>query len=383
MHVHGFAAAAPQTPIGRARRLTIRARLTLTYAALVTAVGAALIAIVYLFMYVMSINFQLAVPATPDGVLEVDVPLTAMTNFLDTMLVTSIVTLAILALASAAVGWYVAGRMLAPLAALNAAATRAAAGDLSQQLALSGPRDELRDLADTFDRMLTALAESMDSHRRFAANASHELRTPLAATQTMIDVALADPRATAAELRTLAERIRDINRTNADTVTALLELAKSQSGLLTREEVDVTALVRDSLTVVAPEAAAVGVALPPPPSRPATVNGDRVLLRQAVINLLRNGIRHNRPGGAVQLGCEVDAAAVRILVRNDGPPVPAELLATLTEPFVRGSGRARTNDRGHGLGLALVAAVARAHAGELTLTANPGGGLTALLQVPR
>ncbi|WP_137722982.1 sensor histidine kinase [Prescottella subtropica] len=383
MHLRGFAAAVPQTPIGRARRLTIRARLTLTYAGLVTAVGAALIAIVYLFMYFMSVNFRLAVPATPEGVLEVDVPLTALTNFLDTMLVTSIVTLAVLALASAAVGWFVAGRMLAPLAALNAAATRAAAGDLSQQLALSGPRDELRDLADTFDRMLSSLAESLNSHRRFAANASHELRTPLAATQTMIDVALADPQATTADLRALAERIREVNRANAETVTALLELAQSQSGLLTREEVDVTALVHESLTVVVPEAAALKVALPRPASQPATVNGDRVLLRQALTNLLRNGIRHNVPDGAVQLECEVDAAAVRILVRNDGPPVPAELLATLTEPFVRGSGRARTHDGGHGLGLALVAAVAEAHAGQLTLTANPDGGLTALLQLPR
>lgn len=383
MRFRGFAAAASQTPIGRDRRLTIRARLTLTYAGLVTAVGAALIAIVYLSMYLVSVNFQLKMLATADGVLEVDVPVAVLTDFLDTMLVMSIATLAVLTLVSAAVGWFVAGRMLAPLAALNAAATRAAAGDLSQQLALSGPRDELRDLADTFDRMMSSLAESLNSHRRFAANASHELRTPLAATQTMIDVALADPRAAVADLRALAERIREVNRANAETVAALLELAQSQAGVLTREEVDVATLVRESLTAVAPEAAALGTELPPPSSHPATLNGDRVLLRQAVTNLLRNAIRHNVPDGAVQLECEVDAAAVRILVRNDGPVVPAELLATLTEPFVRGSGRARTNDRGHGLGLAIVAAVAKAHAGELTLTANPGGGVTALLQLPR
>ena len=159
-------------------------------------------------------------------------------EFLDALLIISLVVLGILGLVSGLVGWLLAGRILVPLKAMSAAASRAAAEDLKHPLALQGPRDEVQELADTFDRMLASLANSLDTHRRFAANASHELRTPLVTTQTMIDVALADPDATAKELRELAIRIRETNSANAETIDALLDLAHAQSGNLIREPIN-------------------------------------------------------------------------------------------------------------------------------------------------
>ena len=387
MAQHAIAPTAPSAdgrtaPDPRPRRLTIRARLTLTYAGLVTGSGAALIALVYLYMS----RLQLAVPEeqmSPDGGEgEVYLRVTLMSEFLDKMLAISLGALVLLALASSAVGWVVAGRMLAPLSTMNEAAKRAASGDLSQRLALKGPRDEIRDLADTYDHMLDSLETSLGTYRRFAANASHELRTPLATAQTMIDVTLADPDASAQQLRSLAQRLRETNRANVETVDALLDLAEAQSGDIYREDVDLSEVVGAALVQLAPEAAAREVALPGPPDDPVVVEGDPVLLRQAVSNLLRNAVRHNVPGGAVEISLVRAGERARLRLSNGGPVVPAERLESLREPFVRGSGRGRTRGAGHGLGLAIVSAVAEAHDGALELSANPSGGLTAVLDLP-
>ena len=387
MAQHAIAPTAPSAdgrtaPDPRPRRLTIRARLTLTYAGLVTGSGAALIALVYLYMS----RLQLAVPEeqmSPDGGEgEVYLRVTLMSEFLDKMLAISLGALVLLALASSAVGWVVAGRMLAPLSTMNEAAKRAASGDLSQRLALKGPRDEIRDLADTYDHMLDSLETSLGTYRRFAANASHELRTPLATAQTMIDVTLADPDASAQQLRSLAQRLRETNRANVETVDALLDLAEAQSGDVYREEVDLGEVVGAALAQLAPEASAREVALPAPPDGPVAVEGDPVLLRQAVSNLLRNAVRHNVPGGGIELALTRTGGRARLRVSNDGSHVPAERLESLREPFVRGAGRGRTRGAGHGLGLAIVSAVAAAHHGVLELSANPGGGLTAVLDLP-
>ena len=372
----------PADPRPRPRRLTIRARLTLTYAGLVTGSGAALIALVYLYMS----RLQLAVPEeqmSPDsGEGEVYLRVTLMSEFLDKMLAISMGALVLLALASSAVGWVVAGRMLAPLSTMNEAAKRAASGDLSQRLALKGPRDEIRDLADTYDHMLDSLETSLGTYRRFAANASHELRTPLATAQTMIDVTLADPDASAQQLRSLAQRLRETNRANVETVDALLDLAEAQSGDVYREEVDLGEVAGAALAQLAPEASAREVVLPAHPDGPVVVEGDPVLLRQAVSNLLRNAVRHNVAHGGIELELTSTDDRARLRVSNDGPLVPAERLESLREPFVRGSGRGRTRDAGHGLGLAIVSAVATAHNGVLELSANPSGGLTVTLDLP-
>ena len=367
----------------RARRLTIRARLTLTYAGLVTGSGAVLIALVYLYMR----RFEVPVSEAPvvgtnesDGSIYLRV--TLLSEFLNTMLGISLGALVLLALLSGAVGWVVAGRMLAPLSTMNEAAKQAASGNLSRRLALAGPHDEIRDLADTYDHMLDSLETSLGTYRRFAANASHELRTPLATAQTMIDVTLADPDASAQQLRSLAQRLRETNRANVETVDALLDLAEAQSGDVYREEVDLGEVVGAALAQLAPEASAREVALPGPPDGPVVVEGDPVLLRQAVSNLLRNAVRHNVAHGGIELELTSTDDRARLRVSNDGSLVPAERLESLREPFVRGSGRGRTRDAGHGLGLAIVSAVATAHNGVLELSANPSGGLTATLDLP-
>ena len=369
-------------PGSRLRRLTIRARLTLTYAGLVTGSGAVLIALVYLYMRQLQVAVPEQAPSTDGVEEEVYLRITLMSEFLNTMLVISLGALVLLALLSGAVGWVVAGRMLAPLSTMNEAAKQAASGDLSRRLSLTGPRDEIRDLADTYDHMLDSLETSLGTYRRFAANASHELRTPLATAQTMIDVTLADPDASAQQLRSLAQRLRETNRANVETVDALLDLAEAQSGDVYREEVDLGEVVGAALAQLAPEASAREVVLPAPPDGPVVVEGDPVLLRQAVSNLLRNAVRHNVPGGGIELALTRTGGRARLRVSNDGSHVPAERLESLREPFVRGAGRGRTRGAGHGLGLAIVSAVAAAHHGVLELSANPGGGLTAVLDLP-
>ena len=369
-------------PGSRLRRLTIRARLTLTYAGLVTGSGAVLIALVYLYMRQLQVAVPEQAPSTDGVEEEVYLRITLMSEFLNTMLVISLGALVLLALLSGAVGWVVAGRMLAPLSTMNEAAKQAASGDLSRRLSLTGPRDEIRDLADTYDHMLDSLETSLGTYRRVAANASHELRTPLATAQTMIDVTLADPAASAEQLRSLAERLRETNRANVETVDALLDLAEAQSGDLYREQVDLGEVVASALSQLVPEAGAREVDLPEPPDALVVVEGDPVLLRQAVSNLLRNAVRHNVAHGGIELELTSTDDRARLRVSNDGSLVPAERLESLREPFVRGSGRGRTRDAGHGLGLAIVSAVATAHSGVLELSANPSGGLTATLDLP-
>ena len=371
----------------RPKHLSIRARLTLTYAGLVTAAGAVLIALVYFYTRYVTLSIEIggpvgdtaAVPASQTSeVTQVD---TNLFDLLSSIMRSAVGALALLVVLSGTVGWILAGRMLRPLSSMNAAAKRAASGDLSQRLALSGPRDEIHDLADTFDNMLASLERSFSVHRRFAANASHELRTPLATTQTMIDVALSDPQASAEDLRTVLTRVLETNRANRETIDALLDLADAQSGKLAREDVDMEVTVRDALGVIAPEVAErdlhVSTHL-----RAIQVPGDPVLLRQSVSNLLRNAARYNNDGGRITIGMAHLDDGVRLTIRNDGPVVPADKVESLREPFVRGEGRGRTRGSGHGLGLAIVTAVASAHGGELRLSANPAGGLTAVLELP-
>ncbi|MDO5080903.1 sensor histidine kinase [Buchananella hordeovulneris] len=299
--------------------------------------------------------------------------------------------LLVLTVVSAGIGWLVAGRVLRPLGVVSAAARRAAGGDLSQRLTLGGPRDEVRQLADTFDSMLGSLEESFAVHQRFAANASHELRTPVATTQTMIDVALADPDLTLADAQALLRRVREVNQAAAQTIDGLLDLAVAQAGALETQPVALGELAADVCADLEPLAARqqVTVQLTAGDDAAGTghgaaaapgvglVQGDVVLLRQAVSNLVRNGIMHNEPGGEVA----VTVGNREVTVRNTGPHVAAADLQSLCEPFVRGAGRATTRGRGHGLGLALVQAVATAHKGTLELRANPGGGLTVVLRV--
>lgn len=324
-----------------------------------------------------------------------------MRELLLSILGVSVVVLVALALASGLIGWIVAGKVLAPLATMSTAAREAARGDLSQRLDLDGPRDEIRERADVYDAMLDSLEQSLSSYQRFAANTSHELRTPLATIQTMIDVTLADPQADAQELRDLLERVRTTNARNARTVDALLDLAQAQSARLRRRPCDLEVLVHEAVEDVAAEAREAGVRLDmrahpgqaaarpgQAAARPgqdedepwALCLGDSRLLRQAVLNVLRNAVRHNTVGGVVEIMLESRGGELMLTVTNTGPVVDAEILASLTEPFVRGQDRA--SGSGYGLGLAIVDAVVRAHDGTLSLRARERGGLVTTLRVP-
>ena len=369
----------------RWRHLSIRARLTATYAGLVTISGTVLIILVYFYTRYITLSIAFgppqqvpAIDLTTPQVAQVD---TNLFELLGAILRSAVGALLLLAVVSGTVGWVLAGRMLRPLSSMNAAAKRAASGDLSQRLALSGPRDEIHDLADTFDTMLASLERSFSVHRRFAANASHELRTPLATTQTMIDVVLSDPDASAEDLRRVLTRVLETNRANRETIDALLDLADAQSGKPAHEDVDMEVTVRDALGLIAPEVAEYDLHVSTH-LLPARVPGDPVLLRQSVSNLLRNAARYNVEGGRITVGMARLDDGVRLTIRNDGPVVAAESVESLREPFVRGEGRGRTRGSGHGLGLAIVTAVATAHGGELRLSANPDGGLTAVLELP-
>lgn len=396
-------------------RLTIRTRLTLTYAALVTGCGAILITVVWAFMrYVPTYAIAAAGRArpssddlagharlaTPQPTLGGDsiaitrapaIKVTSAADFLNILLITSIATLVLLAIISGLVGWIVAGRVLRPLKAINKAATIAATGSLDHRVGLQGPHDEIRDLSDTFDRMLGALDRSFDAHRRFASNASHELRTPLATTQTMIDVTLADPDADTATLRELARRIHEVNRSNMQTVESLLDLATIGHGHLTREPVDLRSVIADTVGSLSPETRERDLTLTVHKAdsdeltQPVIAAGNPILLRQAVANLVQNAIRHNVDGGTIDIRVERNEENAAITVTNSGDRVPDDIVESLLEPFVRGTGRTvRHGGRhGHGLGLAIAASIANAHGGSLRLAANPGGGLTTQLILRR
>ncbi len=387
------------------RRMPIRARLAVSYASMVTGSVAVFIGIVYLFMrYVPMFRIAETVgaqqpdaplnptgptsPTNPAGPTLPSEPTSALhvqaNDFLETFLVVSGVALVVLAVLGAVVGWVVAGRIVRPLAAINVAATRAATGNLDHRVGLDGPRDEVRDLADTFDRMLGSLERSFATHRRFAANASHELRTPLATTQTMIDVALADPDTDTAEFRALAGRVREMNTSSIGTVNALLDLCDVESGVRVHEPVDLAELSRAVVREHAAEASSAGVELREPKGA-AVALGDPVLIRQALSNLVRNAVRHNHREGHVEVRQSVVAGAARLTVVNTGPIVAPESVDSLVEPFARGVGRGRRrrSGSGHGLGLAIVSAVAAAHDGELLLSPRRDGGLTVHLDLPR
>ncbi len=284
-------------------------------------------------------------------------------------------------LVAVAIGWAMAGRVLAPLARMTAAVRRISQDQLGERIALGGPRDELRELADTLDAMLGRLDEAFVAERRFVANASHELRSPLTVIRTEAEVALADPDAGPQELREMgAAVVAATERTDA-LLESLLLLAHSQRGVPQPERVAVADVVRTAAGSVSREAAdlAIDLRVAPGASEPVVV-GDRRLLERLVANLLENGVRYNAPGGFVALDVLADGAGPVIRVANSGPEVSADAVQRLAEPFERG-GR-RGHGRGAGLGLSIVRSVAEAHGGALRLAARPGGGLLAEVGLP-
>jgi signal transduction histidine kinase len=282
--------------------------------------------------------------------------------------------------ASAWLGWIVAGRALRPVHAITAAARRASEENLGERIALAGPDDELKELADTFDAMLGRLDAAFASQQRFVANASHELRTPLTVMRTAIDVTLAKPGRTPAQLEAMAVEVRHAADRAEALIEALLTLARSDRGAGPREPLDVAVLAEDALDAVAPAIRARPVTVQAV-LEPAPAVGDPVLVERLVTNLIDNAVRHNVPDGWVQVATGTRAGMAFIDVANGGPLIPPELVPSLFEPFRRLSDRAGSGD-GMGLGLSIVQSVALAHRGHATARPRPAGGLEITVSLP-
>jgi signal transduction histidine kinase len=284
------------------------------------------------------------------------------------------VALGIMAIISALLGWLVAGRVLRPLRTITAAAQEISEANLHRRLALPGPRDELRQLADTIDGLLTRLEGAFDAQRRFVANASHELRTPLTAARALLEMVLTDPRADVATFEDTCKQVLKENEYQEQLIDALLTLAQGQRGLDRHELVDLAEIAHAAVDARELDASAHGVRLTTS-IEPAPINGDPRLIERLVSNVVENAIRHNRAGGEVAISVRGDATSAELVVTNTGPVVPAEAIDRLLQPFQRLS-RSRTgHGEGLGLGLSIVAAIAGAHAAELDVRPRDGGGL--------
>ncbi len=300
---------------------------------------------------------------------------------LNQLLAQSGIALAFMALVSVGLGWLVAGRVLRPLSAITATARRLEGSTLHERINLKGPQDELKELADTFDQMLGRLDAAFETQRRFVANASHELRTPLAIARTEVDVALANPATGPDELRAMAGRVLEANQRSEHLIEGLLTLARSERQLRAAEPADLAVAAADALELAAPEIERLGLRV----SRvlgAAPVAGDRALLERLVANLVENAVRHNQPGGRVEVDTGRAGPLAVVRVANSGPPIPPAQVGTLFEPFRRLEPDRTGSDRGAGLGLSIVRSVATAHGGHATATPLPEGGLEVRVELP-
>jgi len=292
------------------------------------------------------------------------------------LLTYSLLTLAGVILLAGMAGWIVAGRILRPVHRLTAAARAASEQNLSQRIALQGPRDELRELADTFDTMLERLDRVFTSQRQFIANASHELRTPLTVMRTAIDVVLAKPEPTRDELVSMAVDVRHAVDHSERLIEALLVLARNDQARTITEPLDLSAIAEDALEGRTAEGIATITTLDEAP-----VTGDRLLLERLVANLLDNAESYNVPGGTVTISTATEDGVSLVRVVNTGRVVPPDQVDRLFLPFARLDDRARHD--GFGLGLTLVASIAAVHAGTVDATAVPTGGLDISVRLPR
>jgi len=297
------------------------------------------------------------------------------------LLIYSGIALAVMAVVSVALGWVVAGRVLRPLRTITAAARQISATRLHQRLALSGPHDELKELGDTFDDLLGRLEDAFRAQRQFVANASHELRTPLAVQRTLAQVALADPDADAASLRAAHERVLASGEQQEKIIEALLTLTRGQTGIGTRQPFDLADLARQIMGARRSEARERGLdvrtALTPAPA-----SGDPHLAERLVANLVDNALRHNSPGGCVEIVTGTTDAGAVLSVINTGPPVPETAVERILQPFQRLRAERTGHGEGLGLGLSIVQAIAQAHGGALAVRPQPGGGLAVQVSFP-
>jgi two-component system sensor histidine kinase VanS len=359
----------------RAPGLSVRLKLTLSYAAFLVLAGASL-----LTLWAVLLRYFPGAPVirtTRSGIGGALLPGRSPTQRAFGQ--AAAIALAFLLVFGLLGGWLLAGRMLAPLTRITDATRMAANGALAHRIRLPGRSDEFRELADAFDAMLARLEAHVSQQQRFAANASHELRTPLAITQALLDVARSDPDRDGGELD---ERLRAVNARAIDLTEALLLLSRVGQRSFSREHVDLSLIAEEAAETLLPLAEKHGVTIETSGDlTPAT--GSHALLLQLTMNLVHNAIVHNLPeDGTVQVKTAIGPRAVMLTVENTGEKLTPQLVSTLTEPFQRGTERIRGDHAGAGLGLAIVKSITQAHDGALTLAPQAAGGLCVTVQLP-
>lgn len=354
----------------RAPGLSVRVKLTLSYAGFVMLAGVLLLAAVW-------VSLLEYVPDDWDRRMLYENPNRQL--LLRTFAPAAAAVMAFLLVFGLLGGWFLAGRVLAPLSRITDATRVATNGSLSHRILLPGRKDEFRELADAFDTMLARLEAHVAEQQRFAANASHELRTPLAISKSLIDVARADPNPDTGKLM---DRLHAVNTRAIDLTEALLLLSRAEQRSFTREPVDLSLLAEEATETLLPLAEKHGVTIETS-GDVAPTNGSQALLLQLTMNLLHNAIVHNLPErGTVWVTTGVRPDTVVLTVENTGEELTPQLISTLTEPFRRGTERIHTDHAGVGLGLAIVKTITHAHDGTLTLTPRPAGGIRIAVELP-
>jgi two-component system sensor histidine kinase VanS len=352
--------------VDRAPGLSVRLKLTLSYAGFLMLAGAVLLVVGY---------FSLSRGVHPGVVFLVR----SHADLLRSFAPTAAIVMAFLLVFGLVGGWILAGQMLAPLTRITDATRVAANGSLAHRIELEGRQDEFRELADSFDTMLARLEAHVAEQQRFAANASHELRTPLAITQTLLDVARNDPDRDNDEL---VDRLHAVNARAIDLTEALLLLSRADQRSFTREHVDLSLVAEEAAETLLPLAEQRGLAIETSGDVTPTI-GSPALLLQMTTNLVQNAIVHNLPDrGTVWVTTSAYPGYVALTVENTGEKLTPQLVATLAEPLLRGAKRLRTGHAGIGLGLAIVKSITQAHDGTLTLTPRAAGGLCVTVQLP-
>jgi two-component system sensor histidine kinase VanS len=352
--------------VDRAPGLSVRLKLTVSYAGFLMLAGAVLLAAGY---------FSLSRGVHPGVIFMVRSHADLLRDFAPI----AAIVMAFLLLFGLLGGWLLAGRMLAPLTRITDATRMAATGSLSHRIHLEGRTDEFRELADAFDTMLARLEAHVAEQQRFAANASHELRTPLAITQTLLDVARADPNGDTDELH---DRLHAVNARAIELTEALLLLSRVDQRSFSREHVDLSLVADEATETLLPLAERRGISVHTTGDVTAII-GSHALLLQLTTNLVHNAIVHNlHEHGTVWITTSVRPKSAVLTVENTGENLAPRVVATLAEPFQRGTERIRTDHAGVGLGLAIVKSITQAHDGTLTVAPRPGGGLRATVELP-
>jgi signal transduction histidine kinase len=391
----------------RLPRRTVRLRLTLLYSLLFLAAGAGLLAITYLLVGSatggQAGNLNLSSPVAPGSksLSSLNSPemncsvsckeqlararllaiLGTHATDMHELLVMSGIALAVMAVLAVALGWLVAGRMLRPLRTMTATTQRITEHNLNQRLALPGPGDEVKDLADTIDGLLDRLEAAFDSQRRFVGNASHELRTPLTLNRALLEITLANPDATVGDLRAMGHELIASGEQQEQLIEALLTLAASARGLDRHEPFDLSEITAGVLRGPHPEIGQLGLDVQTTIT-PAPIAGDPRLAKRLVTNLFDNALRHNLAGGHITVATRTESGHAILTIANSGPIIPPDDIDRLFQPFQRRHSDRANHPDGHGLGLSIVQSIAAAHGATLSARSRPGGGLHVDVRFP-